>query len=235
MNASFTHTLFTALCAFTFTITTLGAALAQEPVAEDEAEAVAEVAAAATEVVIKAAAAAVAEAALKAKPAGEAEEKPKVYHFAEDDLETGRVLGDTLKAGSYAGKCLLVTVISATESYHRDLAATVQGDLADGALMLRRNLVNEIGTIAFKAGPNSEITLQEDNSTFLYTAMTEKARGKGIEEFARNAAQAGFLVTYESNVECLGTARDEDLKKAAEAHIEALRSKREKMAEIAKR
>lgn len=163
------------------------------------------------------------------------EDKVVTYTFSEDDTETARVLKDTIRAGSYEGKCILVTVVSNNRSYSRDLAATSVGDLADGAVVIRRNVVNEVGAIAFKAGPNSVITLQEDNSNMFFTSMTEKASGKGIDEFASNAAKAGYLVSYENGYGCLGTARDEDLAKAAQAHIKALRAKRDRLVSIAKR
>lgn len=171
------------------------------------------------------------------RSAEESKEKEDVitFTFDEDDMETARVLKDTIRAGSYEGKCLLITVVSNNKSYNRDLAATSIGDLADGAVVLRRNVVDEVGAIAFKAGPNSKITLQEDNSNYFFTSMTEKASGKGIEEFARNAAKAGYLVSYETGYHCLGTVRDADLAKAASEHIKALKAKRDREVEIAKR
>jgi hypothetical protein len=176
----------------------------------------------------------------KAESKGEGEEEKEskeevTYTFNKEDMELGRQLSNALKAGSYEGKCLLITVISHNKSYDRDLAATVEGDLGDGAILLRKNVLNESGVVSFKAGPDSVITLQEDNSNWMFTSMAEKASGEGIEDFTKNAANEGFLVTYQNNVPCLGRSRSADLTKVAEEHVKQLQARRDRMVAISKR
>lgn len=171
----------------------------------------------------------------------EAKAKPKAeeHTYANNDVELGKKLASTIRAGERQEQCVLVTVVSSEQSYSRDLALFSRSDLAAGALVSADMVINEAGAISAIVGLNGHIELMEDNSVDvfgrrMYVSYAHKAAGKGIDEFTSNAAKAGFLVTSASSP-CNSSARPQDLTKVAEQHLESLRKEAEHKAEIASR